>query len=260
MKKLGLTSVAAALVAVLVLCVAFWAGCDREDGIVTDPAIPDVSSEAPQSMAPAADADLIKPGEEIIDPEADDTVQECGLLGNEEGYYSFACPWADGWSGYSGSGSATMNKTTGVGTAYARCWPGNITRAWCGVRNAASGYAYRWTGPTRTAYVILKTPTKFAGTMCNRGGAKASVGIEVKEYLPTGQYSRTYSATVYWITTFGSFSKDLNGYGMSFPVKTNYLYATQVSCASYSSSGTTLPTGSYCDINPGQLKTFWFGY
>jgi len=179
MKHVGrITQVAA----IMVFAAIVGAGCWQES---SNPAAPEPSEqsstfEAPApvptiegiSLQPNPEADAQRPAE-TMDPanELDNTrpVTECGVIGGGRGYARFSAPWPDSWvSGTSGN-IYTMNASTGVGRAYARCRPGQSSVATCGVRNAAPGGAWRWLGSNRNVNVVLYTPSRMAGELVNGG-------------------------------------------------------------------------------------------
>jgi hypothetical protein len=149
-----------------------------------------------------------------------------------------------------------------VSPKWARCRPGGSSTAACGVRNAAPGRAWRWTGSNRNINVVMYTPSRMAGFLVNGGaGATASIYIDVKEYDASGRYLQTYYRTAYSLTGYPtrSFDVNLNGYYVTVPVRTNYMYVTHVWASAWALSG-SMPPGSAVDINTAQLKSILFGY
>jgi len=187
--------------------------------------------------------------------------REIGTMSLHRGYTEFAAPWAHGSANKSHTGCvATINPSTGVGRAYARGYPNTATWAQCSVANTPPGTALRYTGPTRSGNVILKTPSMYSGFMVRGLAASASAWLTVQEYLPNGQFSRNYEQRVDWISCVGSFSRDLNGRYLSIDLKTNYLYRITIWAYANASSGSTPQTGSATDISSAQLKKVWIGY
>jgi hypothetical protein len=261
MKKLSLTSVVGALAIMLVLSVMFWAGCGKEGGRATSPAVPVLPEVIPESatLDPAAVDESL--AEEAPTPDGLGPVQACGTFTDGRSYALYTNPWPYVWTWKShASCIAAMNSSTGVGRAYAYPIPRTVTQAKCRVRNSAIDRAWQYTGSNRTGRVVLLSPSRIRGTMQNYGGATASVWVTVNEYLPNGQYRGFYQGQVYSMTCTGSFDRNLNGLYYSFPLKTGYLYATEVWVSAYASSGSTPAQGSFCDINPADLKAFAVGF
>jgi hypothetical protein len=280
MKQISLTRTAAALaVIVLVSSGMLIPGCGHESNQVTGPEAPYSIVPPPGTTSSLDNQAIGEPGveapaegDESLLAEAaeyhrrdmaerlDLTVTEYTSV-NPRGYYQFTNPWPDSWTSKTHTSCvATITPSTGVGRAYARSIPNTQTGATCGIRNAPPGMAVRWAAPTVTGWVIVKSPTRIAGSMANGGGANASVWVDVKEYYPDGRYKTTYTRQVYSLTRMGSFNQSIDNVGFQVQWKQNYMYVICVSAVAYARSGPVWSTGSYVDISPAELKKVLFGY
>jgi hypothetical protein len=259
--------------AIMIFAAIIAGGCGHESSY---PAAPEALAQSSTLAAPAptlqdvnlqpsAEAATESPAQEM-DPARDldneRPVTECGVMGGQRGYYQYSAPWPDSWTAGSAGNIFTINASTGVGRAYARCRPNDLSYATCGVRNAAPGRAWRWVGSNRNINVVMYTPSRMVGELVNGGlGATAGTYVEVKEYDTNGRYVQTYSRTAYSLTGYPvrSFNVDLNGYYATVPVRTNYMYVTSVYATASARSGGA-PPGSTVDITSAQLKSFLFGF
>jgi hypothetical protein len=262
--------------AIIIFGALIWTGCGQEGDRIAAPlggggqgsSTRDIGSmasstfsqimELPSDMVLRAGSDA--QGPDVLLDSAPVTIE--GEMGSTRGYTLFSTPWPDSWASGSSGNTYSMNATTGVGRAYARCRPGNSSAATCGVRNSRPGTAIRWSGTNRSVNIVMYNNTRMTGTLVNGGmGATAGTYVDVKEYDSSGRYVQTFYRTIYQLTGGPVTNFDVNLYGryVTVPFRTNYAYLVCVYETAWGLSGWS-PPGSAVDINPARLGSIMVGY